>query len=104
MTSEEEEAVRTYHVYILASGRNGTFYVGVTSDLARRVWEHKHGLVEGFTKRYGVCRLVYCEAHTDIHEALRREKAIKRWRRPVKMEAIEKQNPQWDDLCSSLNQ
>lgn len=91
-----------YFVYILASQRNGTLYVGVTSDLVRRVQEHREGLVPGFTKRYAVKLLVYFEAHRDINEAILREKRIKRWRRKWKLELIEVQNPQWHDLWIDL--
>ena len=91
-----------YFVYILASERNGTLYVGVTNDLIGRVTEHREGLVPGFTKRYGVKLLVYFEEHDDIDEAIRREKRIKRWRRGWKLELIESGNPQWRDLWVEL--
>ena len=87
-----------YYVYILASKRNGTLYVGVTNDLERRIYEHKHDIVEGFTKRYGVHRLVYYEVYEDILSAIEREKQLKWWRRKWKIELIEKYNPQWKDL------
>ena len=89
-------------VYILASQPNGTLYIGVTSDLTRRVWEHKNDLVDGFTKKYGVHRLVYFELHISMMEAIRREKQIKKWRRAWKIELIEKENPEWRDLWSSI--
>jgi putative endonuclease len=89
---------RTYHVYVLASQRNGTLYVGVTGDLARRVFEHREGLIEGFTSKYGVTRLVWSEAFSNLHDAIAAEKRIKRWRRAWKIEMIEKTNPQWLDL------
>jgi putative endonuclease len=82
-------------VYILASKRNGTFYIGVTSDLQKRVWEHKDNTVEGFTKRYGVHNLVYYELHGDMLSAISREKQMKKWNRAWKLELIEKQNPDW---------
>lgn len=85
-------------VYILASQRNGTLYIGVTSDLSRRLSEHKMDVVDGFTKRYGVHRLVYVEAHDTMADAILREKQIKKWRRAWKLELIEKGNPQWRDL------
>jgi putative endonuclease len=91
-----------YFVYILASKRNGTLYVGVTNDLVRRVQEHRQGLVPGFTKRYGVKFLVYFETHNDINEAISREKRVKRWLRKWKLELIESQNPQWRDLWEEL--
>lgn len=91
-----------YFVYILASQRNGTLYVGVTSDLVRRVQEHREGLVPGFTKRYAVKLLVYFEAHRDINEAILREKRIKKWNREWKIALIEKSNPEWNDLWPQL--
>jgi putative endonuclease len=93
-----------YWVYILASGRNGTLYVGVTSDIVRRVQEHREGLVPGFTKRYRVKRLVYMELHHDINSAILREKRIKRWHRSWKLELIEAKNPQWRDLWPELTE
>ncbi len=89
-------------VYILASRRNGTLYTGVTGDLVKRVWEHRSGLVEGFTKRYGVHRLVYFEVHDHIDEAIRREKRIKSWRRAWKVDLIEESNPLWHDLWPTI--
>jgi putative endonuclease len=91
-----------YWVYILASRRNGTLYVGVTNDLVRRVGEHRDGLVPGFTKRHAVKLLVFAEHHQDINEAIAREKRIKRWRRVWKLHLIERDNPQWRDLWSDL--
>lgn len=89
-------------VYILASGRNGTLYVGVTARLAERLSEHRNGLIEGFTKDYGVHRLVYYEFHETIAGAIRREKQIKKWRRWWKVRLIEERNPEWRDLsCDS---
>jgi putative endonuclease len=96
-----EDAV-AHFVYILASARNGTLYVGVTNDLARRVYEHRNDLVGGFTKRYGVHRLVYYETHEEIYEAITREKRLKRWLRAWKIELIEKQNEHWQDLWPML--
>jgi len=90
-------------VYILASGRNGTFYVGVTSDLFKRVWEHKNDLVKGFTKRYGVHILVWYEFHETMESAIKREKNIKKWNRRWKLALIEQSNPQWQDLFNDLN-
>ena len=89
-------------VYMLASRRNGTLYVGVTSNLTKRVWEHKNDLVEGFTKRYGVHLLVWYEQHESISAAIQREKAIKEWQRKWKLELIEKENPTWQDLYEGL--
>ena len=90
-------------VYILASRRNGTLYVGVTSDLIKRVWQHKNDLVEGFTKQYGVHVLVWYESHETMESAIKREKAIKKWNRRWKLKLIEQSNPQWRDLYKELN-
>ena len=81
-------------VYILGSSQNGTLYIGVTSDLAKRVWEHKNDVLEGFTKKYGVHRLVYHEAHVDMSSAITREKQLKKWNRVWKLELIEEKNPE----------
>ncbi len=85
-------------VYILASGRNGTLYVGVTSDLMRRVWEHKTDAADGFTKQHGVHTLVYAEFHDTMDNAIRREKLLKRWQRAWKLALIERDNPTCADL------
>ncbi len=89
-------------VYILASDRNGTLYVGVTSNILRRVSEHRHAEVDGFTKRYGICRLVHAEFHDTMEDAIVLEKRLKRWRREWKLNLIEKENPQWRDLYDDL--
>ena len=89
-------------VYILASKRNGTLYVGVTSDLPKRIWQHKNDLVEGFTKRYTVHDLVWYELADDMASAILREKQIKEWKRQWKLELIEKFNPYWNDLYPSI--
>jgi putative endonuclease len=89
-------------VYVLASKRNGTLYVGVTNDLARRTWEHKSDSIDGFTKRYGVHQLVYIELHETMPAAILREKQIKKWRRAWKLELIERDNPEWRDLYAEL--
>ena len=89
-------------VYILASGRNGTLYIGVTSDIVRRIGEHKSGAIEGFTKEHGVHRLVYVEFHDRMEDAIVREKQMKKWRRPWKLELIERDNPQWHDLYEEM--
>jgi len=89
-------------VYILASKRNGTLYTGVTSNLPGRVWQHKNGVVEGFTKRYKVHRLVWYEVHETMDSAITREKAIKNWTRAWKLELIESMNPDWMDLYSRI--
>jgi putative endonuclease len=89
-------------VYLLASRKDGTLYVGVTSDLGRRVWQHKNDGVEGFTKQYGVHRLVWYEVHENMTSAIEREKAIKGWKRQWKIRLIEQSNPQWRDLSDEL--
>jgi len=89
-------------VYILSSGRNGTLYVGVTSDLNRRVWEHKSDLVEGFTKQYQVHDLVWYCIHQTMPAAIEHEKRLKEWRRQWKRELIERENPEWLDLYPTL--
>ncbi|PHP21254.1 endonuclease [Sphingobium sp. IP1] len=86
-------------VYILASRKNGTLYTGVTSDLIKRLYEHRNGLIEGFTKDYGVKRLVWFEPHDSMDSAILREKRIKKWNRQWKIELIEAGNPDWDDLA-----
>nr|WP_319383398.1 GIY-YIG nuclease family protein [uncultured Roseibium sp.] len=86
------------HVYILASGRNGTLYPGVTSNLSRRLFEHQYDLLDGFSKRYNVTRLVYVEEHERVEDALVREKQLKSWRRAWKIALIEESNPEWSDL------
>lgn len=92
----------SYYVYFLASGRNGTLYIGMTNDLVRRVYEHKEGFVAGFTKQYGVKTLVYFEIFEDPESAIRREKQLKAWQRAWKIELIEKSNPYWNDLYASI--
>ena len=89
-------------VYILASNRNGTLYIGVTSSLVQRVWQHRHDLVEGFTKRYGIRRLVWYQAHNSMQAAIGREQALKQWKRAWKLRLIEEGNPDWKDLTAEL--
>jgi putative endonuclease len=89
-------------VYILASKDNGTLYVGVTSNLVKRIWEHRNDAIEGFTKRYGVHRLVYFEQHMTMEEAILREKRLKKWNRDWKIKLIEDANPEWRDLWPTL--
>ncbi|HEU4709818.1 MAG TPA: GIY-YIG nuclease family protein [Methylophilaceae bacterium] len=89
-------------VYMLASKKHGTLYVGVTSDLLKRVWEHKNDVIEGFTKKYAVHDLVWFEMHDDMQAAIVREKNIKAWKRAWKIELIEQANPEWIDLYNSL--
>ena len=90
-------------VYILASKRNGTLYTGVTSNLLKRIWEHKSKFVEGFTKKYNVSFLVWYEMHDSMEVAIEREKNIKEWKRKWKLELIEKQNPDWQDLFGTIS-
>lgn len=87
---------------MLASKRNGTLYAGVTSDLLKRVWEHKNDLIDGFTKKYRIHHLVWFEVHEDMHAAIIREKNIKAWKRAWKIELIEEANPEWIDLYNGL--
>jgi putative endonuclease len=94
---------RTYYVYIMASRRNGTLYVGMSGDLAYRVYQHREGLMPGFTSKYGVKRLVWYEDFPSADEAITAEKRIKRWRRAWKLELIERKNPAWDDLYEFWN-
>jgi putative endonuclease len=94
---------RSYYVYILASRIGGTLYIGVTNDLIRRVYEHKSGDAEGFTKSYGVTRLVYFEYFGEIEQAIRREKRLKKWPRAWKVSLIEKDNPNWIDLYPEIS-
>ena len=89
-------------VYLLASQRNGTLYTGVTSNLVKRVWEHKHHVVEGFTSKYGAHNLVWYEVHETMESAIKREKAIKNWKRAWKINVIEATNPHWRDLYDDL--
>jgi len=89
-------------VYILASKQNGTLYIGVTGDLTKRAWEHKNDLVDGFTKKYRVHRLVYYETHADMLSAITREKQLKKWNRAWKLELIEEKNPEWKDLWHEI--
>ena len=94
--------MRTPCVYILASKPKGTLYIGVTSDLIQRVWQHKNDFVEGFTERYGVHSLVWYEVHGSMESAITREKALKKWRRAWKIELIEEDNPKWLDLYNEI--
>jgi putative endonuclease len=93
---------KTYWVYILASRRNGTLYIGVTNDLARRCWEHREGMVPGFTRKYGVKILVYFEAFGDIEAAIHRETRLKKYKREWKLNLIESMNSGWQDLSLAL--
>ena len=94
--------MKQYFVYILANKKNGTLYIGVTNDLIRRVYEHKKGILPGFTKKYNIKILVYYEIHDCIYEAIKREKAMKKWLRKWKIQLIEKENPEWKDLFNEI--
>lgn len=93
---------KSYWVYIMASRKNGTLYIGVSGDIARRAWQHRHGQVDGFTKENRVHRLVYAEQCNDVGEAIAREKKLKKWKRQYKIELIESVNPDWNDLYQGL--
>lgn len=93
----------SYFVYILASRKHGTLYIGVTNDLARRIWEHREGIGSKFTKKYRVHRLVYAVPYDEIERAIQREKTMKEWPRAWKIRTIERDNPEWDDLYDKLN-
>jgi putative endonuclease len=90
------------YVYIMASARNGTLYIGVTSDLVKRAWEHRNGVVSGFTRKHGCKLLVWYEAHEDLQEARYRELQMKKWKRLWKLSEIEQMNPDWQDLYPTL--
>ncbi len=94
--------MKTFYVYILCNKRNGTLYTGVTSDLVKRIYEHKNNMVDGFTKKYDVYHLVWYENHMTAESAITKEKQIKKWKRKWKLELIEKNNPEWKDLYKSL--
>ena len=89
-------------VYILSNKRNGTLYIGVTSDLPERIWEHKNKVIDSFSKRYGTYLLVWYESHMNMESAISREKMIKKWRRQWKLELIESTNPEWKDLYNEI--
>lgn len=90
------------YVYILASKKHGTLYIGVTSDLQKRIWQHKEKVLVGFTQKYGVDKLVYYEIFDDMANAIMREKQMKKWNRDWKIKRIEETNPDWDDLYESI--
>ena len=94
--------MKSYFVYILASKRNGTLYIGVTNNLIKRIWQHKNNLAEGFTKQYNVHLLVYFEETADVVSAIAREKQLKTWNREWKINLIQKNNPTWTDLYEGL--
>ena len=94
--------MKSYYVYILANKRKGTLYIGVTNDLTKRVYEHKNNLVDGFTQKYGIHKLVYYEKTNSVESAIEREKVLKKWNRKWKLELIEKNNPEWKDLYYNI--
>jgi putative endonuclease len=94
--------MKKYYIYILASIRNGTLYIGMTNDLTRRVYEHKQGLIKGFTKTYQVHNLLYFEEFSEVTDAIVREKRVKKWERKWKIRLIETMNPEWKDLYEGL--
>src|ERR1700730_2619659 len=100
--SLSQTAMRRGYVHILASGKNGTFYIGVTNNLSLRVWTHKEGRASAFTKRYGVSRLVWYEEYPTVPQAIQRETSLKRWKREWKIALIEQVNPAWEDLSAGL--
>jgi len=93
---------KTYYIYLLTNHRCSVLYTGVTKDLQRRMYQHKHKMIDGFSKKYSLDRLVYYEAYTDILDAISREKEIKGWLRHKKDDLVKMQNPAWDDLCPTL--
>ena len=94
--------MKNYYIYIMANKTNSTIYIGVTSDLIKRVWQHKNKVIDGFTKRYNVNKLVYYEETTDVNSAIAREKQLKGWNRTKKNKLIESINPNWDDLYDGI--
>ena len=93
---------KQYYVYILTKARNSTFYVGMTSDLPKRIWQHKNEISDGFTKKYGIKTLVYYEVFENVEDAIAREKRLKKWNRAWKMRVIEEMNPNWNDLYEEI--
>lgn len=95
------KTVHKYYVYILASQRNGTLYIGMTNNLQRRVYEHKTGVIKGFTQKYGISMLIYFEEFQQVEQAIERENNLKKWKRAWKLKLIEKENPNWNDLTKN---
>lgn len=93
---------KKFYVYIMTKGRNSTFYVGITSNLQKRVWEHKNEVIKGFTQKYQIKHLVYYETYDDPENAIKREKRLKKWNRTWKMRVIEEMNPEWKDLYETI--
>ncbi len=102
LTRHPEMNLKNYYVYLLASKRNGTLYTGITSNLKKRIWEHKNSIIAGFTKKYKVHILVYFEETSDVRSAITREKQLKNWKRKWKLNLIEKNNSTWKDLYYEL--
>jgi len=102
LRKQESRGMNSYYVYILASRKNGTLYVGVTNDLVRRAYDHKSNVIQGFTEKYRVHNLVYYESYTDVRDALTREKRLKKWKRQWKINLIESDNPDWIDLYEQI--
>jgi putative endonuclease len=93
---------KQYWVYIITNKKNGSLYIGVTSDLVKRIWQHKQKLVEGFSSRYNLTQLVYLESYNDVELAIRREKRLKKYKRQWKINLIEQENPEWNDLYQEI--
>lgn len=93
---------KQYYIYIMSNKKNGTLYIGVTSDIIKRVWEHKNNVIQGFTSKYGLHNLVYYEVYDDIENAIKREKRLKLWLRQWKIDLIEGMNPDWNDLYDQI--
>ena len=102
LTRDPGSMAKKYYVYILSSKKNGTLYMGITSNLIKRIWEHKNKVIEGFTEKYNVDKLVYYEEYSDPENAIIREKRLKRYQRQWKLKLIEKNNPNWQDLYNQL--
>jgi putative endonuclease len=98
-----ERPMRNFYVYMLVNKKGGIFYTGITSNLPKRIYEHKNELADGFTKKYNIKILVYYEVYDDFDNAVRREKRLKRWNRDWKIKAVEEMNPEWKDLYYGLN-
>ena len=94
--------MKKYYIYILASKKNGTLYIGVTNNLIKRTYEHKNNITPGFTQKHNIHKLVYYEVYNEIYDAIEREKCLKRWKREWKIKLIEKSNPDWDDLYNGI--
>ncbi|WNH10896.1 GIY-YIG nuclease family protein [Thalassobellus suaedae] len=94
------KTIHQYYLYILSNKKNGTLYIGVTNDLERRMFEHKNKLVDGFTKKYGLNKLMYFESFQYVNDAIKREKNMKKWKREWKIKLLVEENPNWDDLSS----